>query len=186
MKLIIQVITLFSLFITPTFASGQSDSKPEYISDEVLQIVTELAQTGSAKHQFHLGLAYYYGVHLPKDMSKGYKWVRLAAEQDHIDAQAILAGMHHQGHGTAQDYVKSVKWWRSAAESGDSGSMTMLAESYIAGEGVPQDYVTAHMWANLAVARGESPRRRQALANAMTKEQIAEAQKMAREWESDK
>jgi len=56
---------------------------------------------------------------------------------------------------------------------------------------VPQDYVQAHMWFDLAVARfpaSETARREKAaggrdlVAEKMTAAQIAEAQRLAREW----
>ncbi len=48
-----------------------------------------------------------------------------------------------------------------------------------------QDFVVAHMWENLARAQGEENAKRVLgiLEQLMTKEQIAEAQKMAREWQ---
>ena len=54
------------------------------------------------------------------------------------------------------------------------------------GRGVPQDFVQAHMWDNLAAAHGEtrSAEARDALAQRMTPAQIAEAQKLAREWKA--
>ena len=61
---------------------------------------------------------------------------------------------------------------------------------YANGEGVPQDYVLAYMWLNLAAAQGgvswpegyAPSYRRDVVAKSMTREQIAEAQKLAREW----
>ncbi len=55
---------------------------------------------------------------------------------------------------------------------------------YSKGWGVPQDYVQAHMWYNLAAERGLKLGReyRDSLAKQMTPEQIAEAQRLAREW----
>jgi hypothetical protein len=52
--------------------------------------------------------------------------------------------------------------------------------------GVPQDYVQAHMWLNLAAAHDDEVKlatvARDELAAKMTPDQIAEAQRMAREW----
>ncbi len=47
-----------------------------------------------------------------------------------------------------------------------------------------QDYVQAHMWLNLASAEGEidASKERDKLAEKMTTVQIAEAQRLAREW----
>ena len=55
------------------------------------------------------------------------------------------------------------------------------------GRGVLQDYVRAHMWLNLAavgdvVDEEEAVKLRDMVAGLMTPDQIAEAQKMAREW----
>ena len=52
------------------------------------------------------------------------------------------------------------------------------------GRGVPEDYVVAHMWLNLAAATGheDARRARDRVAAGMTREQIAEAQRRAREW----
>ena len=55
---------------------------------------------------------------------------------------------------------------------------------YAEGRGVPQDYVRAHMWFDLAAAQGE-PKAATVLEMAerrMTPAQIAEAQKLARDW----
>jgi hypothetical protein len=60
---------------------------------------------------------------------------------------------------------------------------------YFDGEGLPQDYVKAHMWINLAgtslgksTMSNQAVKRRDAVTAKMTGEQIAEAQKLAREW----
>ena len=66
---------------------------------------------------------------------------------------------------------------------------------YEKGNGVPPDYVLAHKWFNLAATRLSSSGSEKEGWNAvvterarvevlMTPEQIAEAQKLAREWES--
>ncbi len=55
---------------------------------------------------------------------------------------------------------------------------------YRKGEGVPKDYVQAHMWYTLAAAQGDKDAGefRDLLAEKMTPAQIAEAQRLAREW----
>ncbi len=49
---------------------------------------------------------------------------------------------------------------------------------------MPQDHVQAHIWYNLAGAQGleQAARNRDIGAKRMTPAQIAEAQKLAREW----
>jgi uncharacterized protein len=64
---------------------------------------------------------------------------------------------------------------------------------YAKGQGVPQDDVLAHMWFNLAASRFEDATRRQKAVDTrdemtakMTPAQIAEAQRMARQWKPAK
>ena len=58
------------------------------------------------------------------------------------------------------------------------------------GAGVPQNYVLAHMWFNLAASRmtgeqrGDVVENRDIVAGRMDPTQIAEAQRLAREWEA--
>ena len=55
---------------------------------------------------------------------------------------------------------------------------------YAKGRAVPQDYVLAHMWWNLAAAQGDkdAAKNRDIIGKRMTRTQIAEAQRLAREW----
>ena len=71
-----------------------------------------------------------------------------------------------------------------AAEQGSSLSQNALGTLFEKGYGVPQDYASAHMWANLVAAQGGegSQTLRALIAGKMTPDQIAEAQRMAREW----
>ncbi len=79
------------------------------------------------------------------------------------------------------------RWYRLAVAQGNASAMSNLGGMYARGRGVVQDYVQAHMWWNVAASRltGEERKRsadaRDALARLMTPEQIAEAQRLARE-----
>ena len=76
-----------------------------------------------------------------------------------------------------------------AAEQGDAFAQGNLGVMYGTGEGVPQDYVRAHKWFNLGAARttpenAENFRSaREKVAEKMTASQVAEAQRLAREWQ---
>ena len=52
------------------------------------------------------------------------------------------------------------------------------------GKGAAQDFVLAHMWLNLAAAQGDQTgvASRAKLNELMTREQIAQAQELARNW----
>jgi TPR repeat protein len=92
---------------------------------------------------------------------------------------------------SATPQVAAASWYRKAADQGHAGAQYQLGYMYANGWGVPQDYILAHMWCNLSAARtsdvsGKGDRRaakiRDEVAAKMTPAQIAEAQKLAREW----
>ena len=138
-----------------------------------------------------LGLMYYHGRGVKQDDAEAAKWFRLAADQDEPRAQFNLGVMHAEGQGVPQDYVQAIKWYRLAAEQGEARAMFNLGVSYAEGQGTDQNYILAYMWFNLAAPRflpSEADRRRVALhnrdltASRMSREQIAEAQRLSREW----
>ena len=101
--------------------------------------------------------------------------------------------MYDYGRGVPQDYAEAAKWYRRAAEQGNANSQYNLGVMYAEGQGVSQDYVLAHLWLNLAVSRATKPdlqepgtKMRNYLASQMTSAQIAEAQRLAREWKPKK
>jgi TPR repeat protein len=88
------------------------------------------------------------------------------------------------GRGVPQEYAKAANWYQKAANQGVDTAQANLGFLYLNGLGVRQDYVIAHMWFNLAVAGGltDATKNREAAAAKMTPVQIAEAQRLAREW----
>ena len=127
-----------------------------------------------------------------QNYAEAIKWYGLAADQGHPGAQLNLGVMHKKGQGVPQDYAEAVKWYRLAADQGMGEAQYNLGVMYKNGLGLPQDYVQAHMWFNLAASqfpawekdkRGDAVKARDYLASKMTPAQIAEAQKLAREWE---
>jgi len=115
---------------------------------------------------------------------------RPRAEQGYAAAQIHLGFMYATGQGVPQDDAEALKWYRLAAEQGLAAAQHNLGLMYFEGLGIPQDYVQAYMWFNLAASRPASEakerdvmvRVRDMIASKMTPEQLAEAQKLAREW----
>jgi hypothetical protein len=83
-----------------------------------------------------------------------------------------------------QDDREAVRWYRLAAERGYALAQYNLGRMYYFGKGVPQDYVEGHLWWNLAAAQGDedAAKNRDIVARLMTPAQLAEAQRLAREW----
>jgi len=143
-----------------------------------------LALAGNSDAQHNLGVMYDNGQGVTQDYAAAMSWYRKAAEQDDAYAQTNLGFMYANGRGVPQDYVQAVSWFRKAAEQGDAYAQTNLGVMYYSGRGVPQDYVQAHMWWSLAAAKGDADaiNNLDQIAAKMTPAQIAEAQKLAREW----
>ena len=149
----------------------------------LLAVIQRKANQGDASAEYQLGLMYEEGQDLPKDTTEAMKWYRKAAEQGDAWAQYWLGAAYDSGRGVPKDDAEAVKWWRKAAEQGDATAQNSLGFMYDHGRGVPEDYVLAHMWFNLAAAAaGNSAMARDLVAAKMTPAQIAEAQKLAREW----
>jgi TPR repeat protein len=118
-------------------------------------------------------------------VAEPFEEYRARAEQGDAAAQFNLGLRYFVGEDVPEDYAETVKWYQLSADQGYYPAQLGLARMYENGRGVPQDMVRAHMWANLCAAHGgripcadiRSDYERQ-----MTPAQVAEAQKLAREW----
>ncbi len=77
-----------------------------------------------------------------------------------------------------------VERFEAAAQTGAADLLFELGMLYATGLDVEADLVVAHKWFNLAALRGNRAAlaRRIELAREMSAHQIAQAQKLAREW----
>lgn len=161
--------------------------------------LTKAADQGDAFAQGTLGWLYRTGEGVAQDFSKAFQLSMAAAEQGDPQGALTLAVLHSVGLGRPVNNRDAVKWARFAAEQDCRAkkrpielcaqAQGLMGAAHLTGEGVPQDFVLAHMWANLAAAAlppGEARERalgvRDAAARKMNREQIAEAQRLARDW----
>jgi TPR repeat protein len=131
---------------------------------------------------------------VPQDYTEAVKWFRKAAGHGYAAAQLSLGAMYDDGQGVPRDHAAAVRWYRKAADRGYADAQAILGTIYEDGQGVPQDFVQAHKWYNLAAARSPpsktelrvmSVRARDRIAGKMTPAQLAEAQRLAREWKPE-
>ncbi len=82
------------------------------------------------------------------------------------------------------DYDTALKEWRPLAEQGFALSQFNLGLMYAKGQGVAQNYIQAYMWETLAAAQGNDNASKglEILEKQMSPDQLAEAQRLAREW----
>ncbi len=120
------------------------------------------------------------------DYDTALKEWRPLAEQGDAPAQFTLGRMYDLAQGVPQDDQEAGRWFRLAAEQGDAEAQFNLGYMHAEGQGVPQDDMVAHMWFSLAAAQGDfhAEQTRNKLEENMTPAQLAEAQRLAREWKA--
>ena len=167
--------------ITPPVDTSQNNRAED---EATAKEVRKSAEEGNASAQYRLGLLYNGGVGVPQDYGQAKEWFEKAAKQGHVGAQINLGTLYLQGEGAPQSDQMALFWIRPAAEQGHVLAFAKLGWMYAQGRGVLQDFIQAHKWYNLAAANGhgKAAEYRDALAKQMTPAQIAEAQKLAREW----
>ena len=118
------------------------------------------------------------------DYETALKEWRPLANQGLAVAQNNLGWMYDQGEGVAQDYTEAMKWSRLAADQGLAAAQNNLGAMYINGEGVRRNYVQGYMWLSLAAKQGykRAVLPQGQLEREMTPDELAEAQRLAREW----
>ena len=169
---------------------------------KALQWYALAADQGNVAAENALGRIYSQGAGTQMDASKAYHWFSIAAKQGDTDAQCAIGDLYAEGNGVPQDDSEAVKWYRMAAEKSNDAAQANLGLMYEIGKGVPQDYVQAYLWFDLAASQtfsGVGPfavatsgiesafhqaaaKARDRVAAKMTPEELAETQKLAREW----
>jgi hypothetical protein len=115
------------------------------------------------------------------------EWRPLADDGD-PGSQFNLGLLYLDGHGVPQSSAEAVSWFRRAAEQDYAPAQHNLGAMYGTGQGVKRDYIQAYKWLNLCAAKGNSGcvTQRDLLAKKLKPAQIAEAQRLATEFQPQK
>ena len=109
-------------------------------------------------------------------------WWHKALKQGDSIIQNLQGVRYASGEGVPRNYELAAEWWRKAAEQGNPQALHNLGSYFNRlQDGVTRDKVLAYMYYTLASESGEVDWR-ESLSKSMTPEQIAEAQKLSREW----
>ncbi len=156
---------------------------------EAMTWLSAAAVQDDAYAQFRLSTMYVLGKGVAEDPLTAHTWLRLAAAQGLSAAQVLLG----TGYLQRQELDEAAKWYRRAADQDVAiaqHAQLLLGIMYHNGDGVSQDYVRAHKWYNLAASRfPESDSRaiavdsRNYIASIVSPSELAEAQRLAREWQ---
>ena len=103
---------------------------------DVIALYKESIKNGSTISMYNLGHNFDIGYKVNRDYMVAYDYYRMAAEQNHTDAQAELGWMYEKGNGVSQDYYKSAYWYDLAAKNNHLVAMVNLGNHYMNGNGV--------------------------------------------------
>jgi len=109
------------------------------------------------------------------------------------EAQFSLGKNYEAGRsGLKQDYAIAADWYQKSADQGNAYAQASLGILYHSGKGLPHDDVRSEMWLIISADRVDKDDRdtivemRDSVARHLTPRQLAEAQKLAREWKPKK
>jgi TPR repeat protein len=176
-----QNVALAQYFLGLFYAEGRGVAKDEA---EAVKWYRKAAEQNYAWAQLNLGVCDANGQGVAKDEVEAVKWYRKAAEQNLAEAQFNLGACYAKGKGVAKDEVVAVKWFRKAAEQNLAVAQGALGGCYALGQGVAKDYVEGYKWWLLAAGQGFEVVKEGVtdLEERMTREQMAEGQKLARNF----
>ena len=141
------------------------------------------AERGDASAQLMLSDIYGRGDGVLKDDATASMWLNKAASNGYAPAQFSVGSKYYFGVGVPKNLAQAAIWWGKAADQGDWRAWRFLADMLAKGEGVKKDVVRAYMYYNLgSIKSPDRGKDRDELAKVMTPEQIAQAQRLSREW----
>ncbi len=117
-------------------------------------LMRTFAEGGDMEAQICLGLAYFNGDAVGKDVGEAIKWWRQAAEQGAALAQFSLGFCYYFGQGVEKNYAEAVRWYRKAAEQNNPEAEFGLGVCYSAGQGVTENGQEAMNWYRKAAEQG--------------------------------
>ena len=113
--------------MTPAQLAEASETARAFLGKKVALLET-IAKMGDGATKFRLGLMFYLGTEIPKDLEKAAQWFQKAGEQGHAEAPALLAGMHFSGEGLEKSFVHAYKWHGIAKGRGNTAATANQTE----------------------------------------------------------
>ena len=111
-----------------TKSSGLKEGKvlPQYLWDEDYE--------GSGQGYYVIGMNYYLGNNVKRDIFKAVENLDISAERGNPDAQYTLGFIYLNGGWMNQSNDKALDYWTLAAKNNHLKSQMLLAEVFAAGE----------------------------------------------------
>lgn len=160
------------------------------LHEEAMGLWEANAEAGDSYAAYRLGVEYYDGNYVERDMALSLRYQTLASELGNAPAMFELASFLEAGIGVSQDIEEAADWYYASALRGYAPAQHNVATLFEDGVGVRQDLVQAYLFYGLAAEQGfhvafaqvhgenttEMENQMDRIAEVMTEEQIADAQ----------
>jgi len=127
---------------------------PSPWSNATVEQLTAGAQKGDPAAAYALGLKYWLGEGVRKDVKAAIVWFSRAAAKSYPSADAALGVIYEEGDGIEADDRQAGYFYRRGAEGGDALSQYRLGLFLTKGRGVERNYSEAARWYKAAADQG--------------------------------
>jgi clan AA aspartic protease (TIGR02281 family) len=138
------------LILAVLLAATPAMAVPDH-SAEIARL-TPLADQGDTAAQYRVGVLYADR----QDLPEAARYYKLAADQNHHEAQARLAMLNCNGQGVPKNAEECIRLYRLAADGGVTQAQVNLAARYLTGDGTSTNHGEAARFARLAADRNDS------------------------------
>lgn len=113
------------------------------ITPEIVNCVTEAAESGDLESQKYLMKLYRFGEgYIESDYEEYAYWTERVAENGDTEAMYKIGNMYYGGRGVKQNYKKALYWLHKAAEQGEADAAFLIGYYY----NLQKQYKTAAKW----------------------------------------
>jgi TPR repeat protein/predicted acylesterase/phospholipase RssA len=125
-----------------------------FINQEANFHTLDEIEQNSAVNNLLLGIAYYHGVIVKKNLNKAIYYFASSAEQGNVNAQFNLGRCYLDGDGVEKNPRRAVQYFEVSAKQGDVGAQLGLGICYLQGDGVEKDTKKAIEYFKAAAEQG--------------------------------
>ena len=134
---------------------AQDAGEEAYKQGDYATALAKLSASDTPKSAYYLGLMYYKGTGVPRNVAEAARQFRKAADGGYADAQFELGSLYAKGDGVIpQDKQAALNWYMKAADGGNSMAQFNIGLMYLYGDGVRQDREVALSWVRKAAGQG--------------------------------
>jgi len=144
----------------PVFAMNLAEGIEAFKNKQykiAMKALKPIAEKGNSEAQNTVGVMYYNGWGVSKNVNKAAKWYKLSADQGEKVAQFNLGNLYRKGQGVPKDLSKAISLYKLSADQGYRISQYNLGLCYFYGLGVQKDMNKAKKLISLSASQDFPP-----------------------------